>query len=622
MQKFDELGLSDNILKAINELGFENPTAVQEKTIPFILASTNDLIAIAQTGTGKTAAFGLPIIEKADIGLKQVQGLILSPTRELAIQITEDLTKFSKHISGFSVIPVYGGASIDTQIRNLKKGAHIVVGTPGRVNDLINRKSLIINKIKWLVLDEADEMLNMGFKDDLDSILETTPEDKQTLLFSATMPKEVYAIANKYMKNMEEIAVGGSNKGAENVSHEYYVAHAKDRYIALKRLADMNPNIYSIVFCRTRRETQEVADKLIKDGYNADALHGDLSQSQRDHVMLRFREKNLQMLVATDVAARGLDVNDLTHVINYNLPDELEAYIHRSGRTGRASKKGISIAIINTREQDKIKQLEKKVGKKFDRKNIPSGKEICEIQLFNIIENIKNIEVIESEIAPFLPKIYENLDLLTKEDLIKRIASVEFNRFLEYYKNSKDINVSEKDRKADRNSDRGRNSDKDNDSKDKPWRERPRGSASYSRFFINKGAKDELNPSRLIGWVNRNLNSDNVGIGKVDILKSFSFFEVEKQFEKDILNQLNNVDYDGEKVVIQLAEEKGSNETRKSDFKKNRDSEHKSGSKDFGRKSEYKGSRDSGKYKSSDKYKSSGDKKDRKTGYSSRSSKR
>jgi len=418
----------------------------------------------------------------------------------------------------------------------------------------------------------------MGFKEELDAILENTPEQKQTLLFSATMPKEVYSIANKYMKNHEQIKVGGSNKGADTVSHEFYVVQARDRYVALKRLADVNPDIYGIVFCRTRRETKEVADKLIKDGYNADALHGDLSQAQRDHVMLRFREKNLQILVATDVAARGLDVNDLTHVINYNLPDELESYIHRSGRTGRANNKGVSIAIINTREQSKIKQVEKKVGKKFERKEIPTGKAICEIQLYNIMNKIENIEVDETEIAPYLPKIFESLEHLSKEELIKRIASVEFNRFLEYYKNSKDINVSERDRKNDKN--RGDRNDRGGRS-DRPQR----NNANYSRFFINVGKKDELTASRLIGWVNRNLNNDKAGFGKVDILKSFSFFEVEKQYESEVLNALNNNQYDGKKVSVEVSEEKKSGGDRGE-----RSSSYSRGGGDYKRKKSYGGS--------------------------------
>jgi len=573
MMKFDELGLNNNVLKAITELGFDTPTPVQEKTIPYILESDDDLIALAQTGTGKTAAFGLPVIEQADVNNKNVQCLILSPTRELAIQIANDLTNYTKYTKGFNVIPVYGGASIDTQIRSLNKGGQIVVGTPGRVNDLIKRKRLKVNHIQWLILDEADEMLNMGFKDELDAILENTPEEKQTLLFSATMPKEVYSIANRYMKNHEQIKVGGSNKGADNVSHEFYVVHARDRYVALKRLADKNPDIYGIVFCRTRRETKEVADKLIKDGYNADALHGDLSQAQRDHVMLRFREKNLQILVATDVAARGLDVNDLTHVINYNLPDELEAYIHRSGRTGRANNKGVSIAIINTREQGKIKQVEKKVGKKFERKEIPTGKEICEIQLYNIMNKIENIEVDETEIAPYLPKIFESLEHLSKEELIKRIASVEFNRFLEYYKKAKDINVSERERKSD--------SSKGERRSDRPRR----NNADYSRFFINIGKKDELTASRLIGWVNRNLNNDKAGFGKVDILKSFSFFEVEKQYESEVLNSLNNNQYDGKRVSVEVSEEKKSSGDR-GGYSSNK------GGGDYKRKKSYGSSRD------------------------------
>ena len=446
MNTFHESGLHENIIKAIDELGFKKPTPIQEKTLPFLLNSEKDVVALAQTGTGKTAAFGLPILHNIEWKNKSVQGIVLCPTRELCMQITNDLDYFSKYIDGVFVVPVYGGTSIDKQIAALKRGGQIVVGTPGRVLDLIKRKKLVLSEIKYLVLDEADEMLNMGFKDDLDSILAKTPKGRQSMLFSATMPKEIASIARKYMKDAEEISVGKRNTGAENVQHHYYVVQASNRYLALKRIADYYPNIYGIVFCRTRRETKEVAEKLMQDGYNADALHGDLSQAQRDHVMGRFRQKHLQILVATDVAARGLDVNDLSHIINYNIPEELEAYIHRSGRTGRAGKHGISISIIHGREGSKIGQLEKKVGKEFLQQQVPAGKEICEKQLFNLIDKVEWVEVDESTIEEYLDIIYKKLAWLPREELIKRFVSVEFNRFLSYYKDAVDLNVMAKSR--------------------------------------------------------------------------------------------------------------------------------------------------------------------------------
>ncbi|RLD83641.1 MAG: ATP-dependent helicase, partial [Bacteroidetes bacterium] len=444
MITFKETELNPEILKALDELGFVNPTPIQEKTIPHLLSSERDLVGFAQTGTGKTAAFGLPIIHQIDTKSKNVQAIILSPTRELCVQIAQDITNYAKYTKGLNVVAVYGGTSIDTQIRSLKKGAQIVVGTPGRTLDLIKRKKLKLSTVEYLVLDEADEMLTMGFKDDLDAILEGTPAEKQTLLFSATMPKEIANIAKKYMKDSVEISAGKKNIGAENVNHIYYMVNARDRYLALKRIADINPKIYGIVFCRTRRETKEVAEKLMGDGYNADALHGDLSQAQRDYVMSRFRTKKLQLLVATDVAARGLDVTDLTHIINYNLPDDLEVYIHRSGRTGRAGKKGISISIIHSRETGKIRMIQKKVGKTFEHIPVPSGKEICGKQLYNLIDKVEKIEVDESQIEQFLPEIYKKLDWLSREELIKHFVSAEFNRFLAYYKNAPDLNVSSK----------------------------------------------------------------------------------------------------------------------------------------------------------------------------------
>ena len=447
MTTFQEMGIRPEILKAVSELGFEKPTPIQEAAIPFLISSNKDLIGLAQTGTGKTAAFGIPIIERVDVNSSVVEALILCPTRELGIQIAKDLKNYSKYVADLQIATVYGGASIETQIRELKQNPKIVVGTPGRVNDLIRRKKLKLQDIRWLILDEADEMLNMGFKEELDEILAETPEQKQTLLFSATMPDDVMGIINRNMKAPEKITIGKRNTGAENVNHLYYVVNAKNRYLALKRIVDVNPKVYAIVFCRTRMETKEVAEKLIHDGYNADALHGDLSQAQRDHVMNRFRTRSLQLLVATDVAARGLDVTDLSHVINYNLPDDIEIYIHRSGRTGRAGKNGTSVSIIHTREANRIRAIEGKISKKMERMQVPNGREVCEKQLFNLIDKIENTVVDETQIEQFLSSIYSKLEWMSREDLIKKIISVEFNRFLEYYKDAEDLNVENEPRK-------------------------------------------------------------------------------------------------------------------------------------------------------------------------------
>lgn len=513
---FNETGLHENVLRAITEMGFVNPTPIQEKTIPQILESKNDLVALAQTGTGKTAAFGLPVIQLTELQDKNVQTLVLCPTRELGLQITKDIQTFTKFIPGFRVVPVYGGAAISNQIRDLKKGAHIVVGTPGRTLDLIKRKVLKLDKIRWLILDEADEMLNMGFKEDLDAILEGTPQNRQTLLFSATMPKEIERIAKNYMHNPDQISVGKRNEGAANVRHEYYMVRARDRYEALKRIADMNPNIYGIVFCRTRAETKDVADKLMQDGYNADALHGDLSQAQRDFVMNRFRQKHLQMLVATDVAARGIDVNDLSHVINYNLPDDLEVYVHRSGRTGRAGKSGIAISIIHTKEGRKIRDLEKMTRKQFESKPVPGGKEICEKQLFNLVDKVEKIEVDNHQIDPYLPDIYKKLEWLDREELIKHFVSVEFNRFLAYYKNAPDLNVSAKESKKEKD-------------------RKGTGNVKFQRFHINVGSKHSINASHLLGMINEVTDGNKIEIGKIDILRNFSFFDADSKFEGEIL---------------------------------------------------------------------------------------
>ncbi|WP_319270880.1 DEAD/DEAH box helicase [uncultured Draconibacterium sp.] len=561
MSLFETMGLKAEILGAIQELGFENPTPVQEKTIPFLLESDQDMVALAQTGTGKTAAFGLPIVQQFDSSVKVPQALILSPTRELALQIAKDLENFSKNINGAKIATLYGGSDIRKQIKALESGAQIVVGTPGRTLDLIKRKKLRVHEIQWLVLDEADEMLSMGFKDDLDAILADTPAEKQTLLFSATMPKEIVSIANKYMADPHEISVGKKNTAAENVEHNYYLVHAKDRYIALKRVADINPNIYGIIFCRTRAETKDVADKLMQDGYNADALHGDLSQAQRDHVMSRFRSKHLQMLVATDVAARGLDVNDLTHVINYNLPDDPEVYIHRSGRTGRAGKKGISITLIHMREKGKLRDVEKKVGKKFTKVPVPQGKEICEKQLFNLIDRVEKVDVNDENIAEFMPVIYKKLAWLEREELIKHFVSVEFNRFLQYYENAKDINVDEAREKESMRKERGERG-RGRDRGDRGNRERGdrgrgrRGNGNMSRFFFSLGKKSGVNKRAIIDLINQNTPGKSIDIGSIEVLKGFSFFEIDSNYEKEITKAFKNARFRGQKVNIEIANKK------------------------------------------------------------------
>ena len=567
------MGLSQEIYQAIDELGFISPTPIQEKTIPAILNSGTDLIALAQTGTGKTAGFGLPIIQQIDSDSKTTQALILCPTRELCLQITSDFEKYSKYTKGLSVLAVYGGASIVPQLNGLKSGAQVVVGTPGRTLDLINRKALKINKIKWMVLDEADEMLNMGFKEELDSILAVTPAEKQTLLFSATMPQGVRQIANNYMNKPEELSVGKKNSGADNVQHQYYMVKASDRYAALKRLADINPNIYGIVFCRTRKETKEVADQLIQDGYNADALHGDLSQAQRDHVMNRFRMKHLQLLIATDVAARGLDVNDLTHVINYNMPDDPEIYIHRSGRTGRAGKSGISMTIIHSRESRKIKDIEHLVGKKFEQKMVPGGREICEKRLYALIDIMEKVEVDDSQINSFLPEILKKLEWLDRDELIKRFVSVEFNHYLEYYRNATDLNVS-----------------KDGVSvKEKEKKRSAQG--GFSRFFINLGTKDSLGAANLIGIINEYTSTRDIEIGKIDILRKFSFFEVDKNYEELILNSFKNATFGDVKIEVQLSKPESPD--------KKQDSSRSEGG--FRKSNNYRKDRPSNDYKSKDK---------------------
>ncbi len=539
MSTFLELGLKEPITRALTDLGYEKPTVIQEKAIPQIISSIDDLKAFAQTGTGKTAAFSLPILQLADETKNNTQAIILSPTRELAVQIGNNIQEFSKYIPEIKVATVYGGANIEEQIRKLKKGAQIVVGTPGRTVDLIKRKALKLGNVEWLVLDEADEMLNMGFKDELDKVLEATPETKQTLLFSATFPREVEAIAKNYMTTPVEITSGEKNSGSKNVKHIYYLVSERTRYPALKRIADINPDIYGIIFCRTRRETQEIASKLIADGYNADALHGDLSQAQRDTVMEKFRQKNIQMLVATDVAARGLDVNNLTHVINHKLPDQIENYTHRSGRTGRAGNQGISIALINKKEKGKITPIERKLKQKFEQAMIPTGDEVCQKQILHLIDRVKNIEVNENEIEGFLPNIYEKLAGLNREELIQRFVSLEFNTFLSYYENAQDLNDL---------------------SKDTSGKKGKASSENMTRFFINLGRKDKLNPARLIGLINDQNITEALDIGAIDILDTFSFFEVDKDYEQATLEafEANSPEFSGRGVNIEITKKEKS----------------------------------------------------------------
>ena len=552
VNKFKELGLQSSLLKAIDELGFVNPTPIQNKSIPIVLNSSRDLIALAQTGTGKTAAFGLPLIQQIELKNKNIQTIVLCPTRELCIQISKDLISYSKLINGLKIIPVYGGASIENQIKSIKKGSHVIVGTPGRTKDLIKRKVLNFNYVDRVVLDEADEMLSMGFKDDLDFILDTTKKDRQTLLFSATMSKEVRNISKKFMKNAEEITVEKLNSGSKNVEHNIYYVSSRDKYATLKRIADYNPSIYGIVFCRTRRETKDISKKFIKDGYNADAIHGDLSQSQRDDVMSRFRDGIIQILIATDVAARGLDVNNLSHVINYSLPDDPEVYTHRSGRTGRAGNKGISVVISNSREGRKIKSIENKSQIKFIKKDVPTGKDICSKQLFNLIEKIEKVKVDEKQISPFLPEIYKKLDWLSREDLIKHFVSAEFNRFLDYYKGNKDIKIN-------------------NDSNSKATKTEKKRNV-FENLSINIGRKHSVSPIELITLINRITKTNDVEIGSIDIRQSYTLFEIDKNVFKTLIDKSKDFDFNGiglnikkskDKIDKQYSKEKRAKSSRK-----------------------------------------------------------
>ena len=542
MNKFEQLGLNESLLKAILDLGFENPTEVQEKAIPLLLEKDTDLVALAQTGTGKTAAFGFPLIQKIDADNRNTQALVLSPTRELCLQITNELKNYAKYEKGINVVAIYGGASITEQAREIKRGAQIIVATPGRMQDMINRGLVNIKNIDYCVLDEADEMLNMGFYEDICSILSDTPDEKSTWLFSATMPAEVARIAKQFMSSPVEITVGTKNSGSATVSHEFYLVNARDRYEALKRLADANPDIFSVVFCRTKRDTQQVAEKLIEDGYSAAALHGDLSQAQRDGVMKSFRGRQIQMLVATDVAARGIDVDNVTHVVNYQLPDEIETYNHRSGRTGRAGKLGTSIVIVTKSELRKISSIERIIKQKFEEKTIPSGIEICEIQLLHLANKIKETEV-DHEIDNYLPAINDVLEGLSKEELIKKMVSVEFNRFINYYKKNRDLSSQSS------GSDRRERDDRDGASRG--------NNSGATRYFVNIGSRDNFDWMTLKDFLKETLDLGRDDVFKVDVKEGFSFFNTDAEHTDKVMDILNNVQLEGRRINVEISKNDG-----------------------------------------------------------------
>ena len=545
---FQELGVNDALLRGIADMGFETPMSIQENVIPSLLDGDCDLVGLAQTGTGKTAAFGLPVIQRIDTSRRVPQALILAPTRELCLQIAGDLADFSKYVPDLVVLPVYGGSSIESQIRALRQGVQIIVATPGRLIDLINRGVVHLDDVHTVVLDEADEMLNMGFVDSINDILSHVPENRKMLMFSATMPAEVAKIAKRFMHNPEEIVVGTRNEGAKNVRHIYYMVNARDKYLALKRVVDNNPNIYAIIFCRTRRDTQEIADKLIQDGYNAEALHGDLSQQQRDIVMKKFRDRVISLLVATDVAARGLDVDDLTHVINYGLPDDTAVYTHRSGRTGRAGKTGVSIAIIHSREKGKLREIERIIGKKFERKEVPTPEHIIEKQLYNLADRLERVEVNEDEIAKYLPGVMRKLSWLSTEDLLKRVLSLEFNRLLDYYKDAPKIDfIDEKPAKEPKE----RKERKERSDRDKDRRTAERGMA---RIYVNLGKGDGFYAGNLIDMLNKNVNGARVDVGRIDLLPSYSLFDVKKADAKRVVSALKGLEFFGKRVFSEIAD--------------------------------------------------------------------
>ena len=546
MNSFEQLGVRDDLRRAIEELGFENPMPVQEKVIPHLLDETSgDVVALAQTGTGKTAAFGLPLLQRINPELRRPQALILSPTRELCLQIGSDLADFSKYMPAVKVLPVYGGSRIESQIRALRDGVQITVATPGRLIDVINRKVVNLSDVHTVVLDEADEMLNMGFLDSINDILANVPEKRKMLMFSATMPPEIARIAKKYMHDPVEFVIGNRNEGAANVRHIYYMVNARDKYLALKRIADNSPNIYAIIFCRTRRDTQEIADKLIADGYNADALHGDLSQQQRDIVMRKFRDRVIRLLVATDVAARGLDVDDLTHVINYGLPDDSAVYTHRSGRTGRAGKTGVSVAIIHSREKGKLREIEKKIGKTFERKEVPTPEHIIEKQLYNLADRIERVKVDEQEIGKYLPGVLRKLEWLSGEDLLKRVLSLEFKRLLDYYRDAPAIDfIDEKPRKERKEREPRTNKDKDRRTAEK----------GMARIYINAGKSDGFYAGNLIEMLNHSINGKRIDVGRIDLLPAYSLFDVPAADARRVVEGLTGSEFMGKRIYSEVAE--------------------------------------------------------------------
>ena len=547
MNTFEMLGVSSQIHQAIKEIGFENPMPVQQEVIPYLLGENNDIVALAQTGTGKTAAFGLPIVQKTDVNQRHPQSLILAPTRELCLQITEDLTQYAKYVKGLHIVAVYGGSSIEAQIRTIKRGVHIIVATPGRLIDLMHRKAVSLSTVTNVVLDEADEMLNMGFTESINEILAQVPEERNMLLFSATMSQEIAAIAKNYLNHPKEVTIGRRNEATSTVQHIAYTIQAKDKYAALKRIVDFHPTIYSIIFCRTRKETQEIADKLMKDGYDADCLHGELSQAQRDLVMQKFRLKHLQLLVATDVAARGLDVDHLTHIINYSLPEDTESYTHRSGRTGRAGRTGISVALCNLREKGKLRRIEKIIGKQFQHQEVPTGREICEKQLIHIIDTIQQVEVNQEEIKEIIPLAYQKLEDLSKEELIQRVVSLQFNSLLDYYKNNNEIETV-------------KDSGRKNKSEARAERNNRTPKTGYKRIFISLGKNDQFHAHSLLDLLNTNTRK-RIDLGRIDIMRNFSFFEVEEAEAEFTVSILNHKRWNGNKITVEFAESKANEGT-------------------------------------------------------------
>jgi len=544
-RSFEDLGVEPRLLKAIGEMGFELPMPIQEMVIPHLLEKDGDVVGLAQTGTGKTAAFGLPVLQRIDASRSVPQALIIAPTRELCLQISGDLADFSKYIDEIRILPVYGGSSIESQIRTLRKGVQVIVATPGRLIDLIKRGEVKLADVHTVILDEADEMLNMGFLDDIREILSHVPEGRKMLMFSATMPKEIAGIAQEFMHNPEEFVAGNRNEGSKNVRHIYYMVKAQDKYLALKRVADNNPDIYGIIFCRTRKETQEIADKLIADGYNADCLHGDLSQAQRDLAMKKFRDHVTQLLVATDVAARGLDVDDLTHVVNYGLPDEAAVYTHRSGRTGRANKTGVSVAIIHSREKGRLREIEKKIGKTFEYKKVPSPEHIIEKQLYNLADRLERVQVNENEISKYIPGVRKKLEWLSEEDLLKRVLSLEFNRLLQYYQDMPDIDLNAPEK--------GERKDKERRKGDKMDKDRRKAQDGYERLMVNVGKAQGFFPGNLMELVNRNVAGDKPDIGRIDLMPEYTLFDVRKDDARKVLDALRNVDFFGTTIRPEIA---------------------------------------------------------------------